>query len=249
MVNDKRKIKELSLNNIPMSEDSYEKVIEGIDVVVGTISRLLFPLRIFSYGFDKAQDFLLTKLPEKLKGVSTENLVSPDAKIVIPAINALILTNEETDTKLREMYANLIACCMNKERKDYAHPSFVFILQNMAPEEAVIMEYFKERSSIPIVDINLSGPWGIRTMLEFVTDLNYLPEFSDIFYRLPKHLTNLIRLGLLNVRYDHLFKDEVSYSKLCSFFDVQLKEDESFVYKKGIIELTQFGKDFLNSVR
>ena len=50
-----------------MSEDSYEKVIEGIDVVVGTISRLLFPLRIFSYGFDKAQDFLLTKLPEKLK--------------------------------------------------------------------------------------------------------------------------------------------------------------------------------------
>lgn len=99
MVNDKRKIKELSLNNIPMSEDSYEKVIEGIDVVVGTISRLLFPLRIFSYGFDKAQDFLLTKLPEKLKGVSTENLVSPDAKIVIPAINALILTNEETDTK------------------------------------------------------------------------------------------------------------------------------------------------------
>lgn len=48
MVNDKRKIKELSLNNIPMSEDSYEKVIEGIDVVVGTISRLLFPLRIFS---------------------------------------------------------------------------------------------------------------------------------------------------------------------------------------------------------
>ncbi|TDA86158.1 hypothetical protein E1J02_26145 [Phocaeicola dorei] len=72
MVNDKRKIKELSLNNIPMSEDSYEKVIEGIDVVVGTISRLLFPLRIFSYGFDKAQDFLLTKLPEKLKGVSTE---------------------------------------------------------------------------------------------------------------------------------------------------------------------------------
>lgn len=33
------------------------------------------------------------------------------------------------------------------------------------------------------------------------------------------------------------------------FFDVQLKEDESFVYKKGIIELTQFGKDFLNSVR
>lgn len=118
MVNDKRKIKELSLNNIPMSEDSYEKVIEGIDVVVGTISRLLFPLRIFSYGFDKAQDFLLTKLPEKLKGVSTENLVSPDAKIVIPAINALILTNEETDTKLREMYANLIACCMNKLNRE-----------------------------------------------------------------------------------------------------------------------------------
>ncbi|TDA86120.1 DUF4393 domain-containing protein [Phocaeicola dorei] len=55
-----------------------------------------------------------------------KNLVSPDAKIVIPAINALILTNEETDTKLREMYANLIACCMNKERKRLCSPFFCF---------------------------------------------------------------------------------------------------------------------------
>lgn len=249
MDNDKHKIKELSLNKIPMSEVSYDKVVEGVDLVVGTISRLLFPLRILSYGFDKAQDFLLTKLPEKLKGVPPENLVSPDAKIVIPAINALILTSDETDAKLREMYANLIACCMNKERKDYAHPSFVFILQNMAPEEALIMEYFKEQSSFPVVDINLSGPWGIKTMMDFVTELNFLSEFSDIEYNLPKFITNLIRLGLLNVRYDRLFKDEDKYSRLCSYISMPLPKDNNFVYRKGIIELTQFGVDFLNSVR
>lgn len=77
----------------------------------------------------------------------------------------------------------------------------------------------------------------------------WMQKLSKKLSEIGQDLKSLINTKEVFDPYDRLFKDEVSYSKLCSFFDVQLKEDESFVYKKGIIELTQFGKDFLNSVR
>ena len=45
----------------------------------------------------------------------------------------------EDDNPLTELYLNLLARAIDKERCDEAHPAFVTIIEQMSPDEAMVM--------------------------------------------------------------------------------------------------------------
>lgn len=54
--------------------------------------------------------------------------------VAIPAIQQISYSYDSDE--LRDMYANLLANFMDKERSDLVHPSFVEVIKQLNPDEA-----------------------------------------------------------------------------------------------------------------
>jgi hypothetical protein len=80
-------------------------------------------------------------LKPKADAIPEGKLTEPEPYVAIPAIQQLSYSfNSEV---LREMYANLLAASMNIDTKWDVHPSFVEIIKQLTPNEAVFLNYLK----------------------------------------------------------------------------------------------------------
>ena len=62
-------------------------------------------------------------LAQKLEHVGEEKIVTPEAYVAVPAIQAISYSMDSVE--LRNLYANLLAKSMNSDTKDSVLPSFV----------------------------------------------------------------------------------------------------------------------------
>jgi len=107
------------------------------------------PLKLINTLFQPLDIWLLNKeyniektkilLAERLQHVKPEELVSPEPHVAIPAIIALSYSMDSEE--LRNLYANLLSKAMVLGMKDKVHPSFVEIIKQLSPIDAIV---FKE---------------------------------------------------------------------------------------------------------
>ena len=114
---------------------------EGGKALVDTIKAFrLFtaPLQLLAV----AQDRLARYCEKARQLVPEERQVEAPASIALPAMSALRCI--EDDNPLTELYVNLLARAIDKERIGEAHPAFVKIIEQLSPDEALIMLQIKE---------------------------------------------------------------------------------------------------------
>lgn len=152
-------------------------------------------------------------LAKKLENVDPEKIVEPDAYVAVPAIQAISYSMNSEE--LRNLYANLLSKAMNSDTKDQVHPSFVEIIKQMSPTDALILKEIALAKSFPLVNLSINkytssnfGP--IQKLNNPIQNYTY-PNVTYISFASYESvlvsLDNLLRLKLTEERFSFNNKD------------------------------------------
>ncbi|MFN0158756.1 MAG: DUF4393 domain-containing protein [Bacteroidota bacterium] len=239
---------------VPIYQDvvqpAAQEVGKALQTVTKSIHVAIAPIAALVWGYEQIRDFVSTRVAEKLQHVPPENIQTPDATVVGPALEALKYAGSVES--LREMYANLLAASLDKSTASDAHPSFVDIIKSLSSDEAKIMRLFITSSSYPVVDVLARQNVG----------LVYRPAFSNFSFigreagcqlplRTPSYLDNLSRLGLLeipsgkSISGDNVYEPIETDPELASV-KAQIGEmpNTHVDFERKVVTITNFGRQF-----
>ena len=98
----------------------------------------------------EALDTVQKLVEEHLKLIPPENIIPPKANVVVPVLQNASLT-EEPD--LLKMYATVLANSMDKFMQSGIHPGFVDVIRQLSSDEAKILKYMNQHSTVPTVTL------------------------------------------------------------------------------------------------
>ncbi|MCY7800785.1 DUF4393 domain-containing protein [Bacillus haynesii] len=227
----------------------WSLVFEGFDFYVEKVNtKRTHSLQLFKEELEK-----------KVSSIPEENLVEPPLHIIGPTIEASKFYFESDE--LRSMFSNLIAASIDSETINKTHPAFVDCIKQLSPLDAKNLRLFKNKSSIlPIAKYKLLKEDGSGVTVQDNVFLSN-EEVQNIDLN-SASLTNLSRLGLVQITYDTSLTDINAYAQ---FDNEPIFKDLKYTYekgehrkfqnlsifdkvqlKKGIIELTPFGSNFID---
>ncbi|RDK82783.1 DUF4393 domain-containing protein [Marinirhabdus gelatinilytica] len=240
---------------VPVYQDTIQpaakEIGESLKIVSKTINMALAPIKALVWGYEKIEDFITTKVSEKLENVPKEKIITPATEIAGPTIEALKYSGHNTE--LRELYANLLASAMNKDSAHKAHPGYVEIIKNMTSDEALLLQIFKPNTIFPLVDLKSRDDGGFYMEYVHFSDLKTKVNLArpDL---LPTYIDNLCRLVILEIPHQVTFQDKSFYEKLeenleLNSHKLRIEEsDKKFEFDRKILRLTTFGKQFVENV-
>lgn len=241
---------------VPIYEDIVQPVAKQLGKSLETVGKLvnvaLAPVGLLVWGYDKCENFINTKVADRLKNVPPEEIITPKPNVAGPAIEALRYTGHEES--LSDMYASLLASAMDKRVASGAHPAFVEIIKQLTSDEAKLIKYLLDpNAAFPLVTVKASdqdgsgGSWNIATNVSLLGE-NASVELPDYA---PSYIDNLCRLGLIEIRENWSYSDPIHYAALESSAKVlalknlvELQYKKSFSLKRGAVHLTSLGKLF-----
>ncbi|MCM1044722.1 MAG: DUF4393 domain-containing protein [Candidatus Gastranaerophilales bacterium] len=147
-----------AIETVPdLYDDAFKPAVQEsgktLAIIPQAINAALVPLRqwIAEREYKLAETEKL--LAQKLEHVGEDKIVTPEAYVAVPAIQAISysMDNEE----LRNLYANLLAKAMNSDTKDQVHPAYVNIISQMTPLDAKILQFISNEpdKDMPIIDL------------------------------------------------------------------------------------------------
>lgn len=141
-------------------------------------------------------------LAAKLEGVPEDDLSTPRAAVVAPAIEALGYSLDEPS--LKEMYLNLLAAASTSARAADVHPSFVDTIRQLDSREATLLDRFLNRrvECARIVYNAMDG--RLRVVHEILIPMKQPPAGPPVANppELVEWIINWERLGLVRVDYE-----------------------------------------------
>ena len=178
---------------------------ETLSLIPRSINAALAPLRQWiaqkEYNVSETQKLL----SQKLKNVSPEKIVTPEAYVAVPALQALSYSMDNNE--LRNLFANLLAKSMNTETKSSVHPSFVEIIKQLSPTDAIIFVEISTVNFFPLVSLSVEkysadqlesnkiGQIKAPKERHSIPNISY---FQDIDYEVVLlSIDNLLRLRLI----------------------------------------------------
>lgn len=114
---------------------------KSLESVAKTSRFLLAPFTYLATQHDRWEK-RLEKVAEKVK---TENLIEGHPQIIIPTIEGLSLTYE--NSIISELFINLLANSIDNSKQDLAHPAFPNIIKQLSHDEAVILFLLKRKTT------------------------------------------------------------------------------------------------------
>lgn len=138
--------------------------------------------------------------------------------------------------QLKNMYANLLARAMLKSEQSKVHPSFVEIIKQLSPNDALLFKEIMEREYSPIIHLSVVQDIGNN-------DYHYNLNWKNNYNESNVSLSNLQRLGLIEIpnkkAYSlgdvyNIVRESKGYKKVCQelkekYPQNELHEDKSFV--------------------
>lgn len=211
-----------------------------------TINAALAPLR--QWIAQKEYNVAETKklLAQKLEKVEYDKIVSPESYVAVPAIQAIAYSMNSEE--LRNLYANLLAKSMYIDTKELVHPSFVEIIRQMSPIDALIFKTIMGRAVNPMINLIMKNEKGnFITIVTNVTDINIASQEL-----IGVSIDNLTKQNLLSVPDDGFYSDEKVYDSILQteFYEKQKNLNRrtvdgfEFTYTKKMINKTNLGSLF-----
>lgn len=148
---------------------------------------------------------------------------------------------------VRSHARDLLRRSRDVSERDTAHPAYLTIVRQLAPDELRILLLLLRGGPQPVVDIRQSG-LGAASSAPIAKGLSMVGPMAGLRHvqRVPSYLHNLERLGLLeNSR--EVLKDPVEYSVLEAQPDVlgHVHANRRAKVVRRSLRLTAFGEDFL----
>ncbi|NEU09782.1 DUF4393 domain-containing protein [Flavihumibacter sp. R14] len=222
-----------------------QQVGKALGTLAGVINVALSPLQAMVWGYERIGDWLAENLEEKLKGVSPDDIQTPNPAVAGPSLEALRFT--ANDVNLRELYANLIANAMNKNSSQLAHPGFVEIIKNLSTDEAIIFDFLASSIINPLVDVSIEldqdrGQHLLESNLMIIPP--ELDEKLDFRLNLSAAIVNLSRLGLIEIPSGMAYTKKSNYDTLKSQIMSRYNNRSDIIIEEKMLIMTDFGKQF-----
>jgi len=188
---------------VPIYQDGLQPAVKelgkGLHIASRCVTAALSPIAALVWGFDRIQEFVTTRVAEKLSAIPPENIVPPRPEVAGPALEALRYAGH--DENLRELFANLLATSMDASTAATAHPGFVEILKNLSPDEALVARFFARTHRIPILDVRAHFKEKPQEYETVITNFSHLGSFAGCKHLnlVQGYVDNLCRLQLLEI--------------------------------------------------
>lgn len=241
---------------IPVYQDvaqpAAQEVGKSLQIIAKTVNIALSPIKALVWSYEKLEQFINKEVSAKLENTSDANIQTPKANIAVPILQAL--TYSEDEPELQDLFANLLACSMDKGTSMYAHPSYVEAIKQMTPDEAKLMSFFSVNTTFPIITIKLVNKdnRGETDYARHVTLIGTLAK-CDNPNLIPVYIDNLIRLGFIKIPnmvsyldktlYSDLKKSEQVIEMIKSIYD----QDKRARIIEQTIAITDIGRNFIQT--
>lgn len=241
------------MSDMSIKEKAYDDVLNPalketgsiLSLIPKTIKATLLPLRKWIANKEFQYDELEKMLELKLQNLTPEKIVEPEPYVAVPALQSI--SYSMNNSELRELYANLLAKAMYSDTKDMVHPSFVDIIKQLSPNDALFFKHVHELDHCPLIDVYLRV--GInpesKTFTENYNQIDLLTEdIRDI------SIINLVRLGLLTIPASTQCADETLYESLIKKYESENDPNFDYLipyhfsYQKKCLMPTAFGDLF-----
>lgn len=225
-----------------------------------TLNTCLLPLAALNFAVDSARDYFnesfSSDLEAKAGAIAPENLTKPKASVAGPALQGLAFSHDEES--LRDLYLSLISSAMNMETADEVHPAFAEIIRQLSGDEALLLKVvLGVGGPLAIVEIRfrVKKSKGYHVLLNHLLPLSNSDTNEPIESPpLPSMVDNWIRLGLVTAVYDRKLEAPGRYDwaedrpELQRLRDQHPNEEASVVVAPGVLNATEFGKQFARVV-
>jgi hypothetical protein len=201
-VNDLAGLGELA--NSKLANKSYKDALQPFAQQLGKMGedvaktfRLVFaPFQVAAAYQDRLQSWI-ERLRDK---VPDERQVEPPPYIGGPVLSSLLFI--EDSNPLQDLYLNLLARAIDKDRQDEAHPAFVHILSQMSPDEAVLMAVIRDNTLRFRVTEAVINECPGETFFKLAEPLDISTSFLRCPGRIQVSMHHLKQLGLIDLVYD-----------------------------------------------
>lgn len=217
-----------------------------ISLLPKTINAALLPLRKWIINREyiyKETEILLQK---KLRNIEIEKIVEPESYIAVPALQAISYSMD--NETIRNLYANLLANSMNRDMKDSVHPSFVTIISQMSPIDAIIFKIIYESKTRPLITLYFELD-NNKGQDHHLYNLSWINSYDYIIVSVS--IDNLIRMGLIKIPTDKHYINDSNYNsvrendKYCEYYKKYSNISGGKVKEeRQVITITDFGELF-----
>jgi hypothetical protein len=246
---------------------AFEKALEKPAITFGTaINGLLLTVfaPLIKYNIKKETEIEAYKesILSQVSKIPKEKFIEPPLNIIGPAIEASKFYIDCAN--LKSMFSKLIASSMNIDTVELTHPSFIDVIKQLSPFDAIVLNELSNSLTHPIIsyrlDETVSTSFGIIgfTIIKNLVKIDCIN--STNFSSLPKSIDNLIRLGLIDVSYDSELSPFALYKSVTEHFynlvnpivekDFLTKDefkDRTLKVIHGALDFTNYGQDFINT--
>lgn len=217
-------------------------------LVFGGIGQMA-ALKRAKYSFEL--EHFKTELEEKLNAIPEEKRIEPNMHTICTALDSMRFCVEEKE--LRDMFATLIANSINTDKEAFVHPSFGEIIKQMTSLDAVIFKAMTKQTVLPVLRLKIV----YKSRGQGSLSRNLIWDDWNSIDRVAASLDNLTRLKLIDISYEEFYTDETRYDRLREkkhiakeFEKLQVfanKFQGKVDFDKGIIRITEFGKNFISA--
>lgn len=221
-------------------KDTLQEVSKiGVDAVK-TIRLALFPLQFAGM----LQDRLANYIKRSLQKVPLENRMSPIESVALQLCDKLRIQEEKSI--VTDMYINLLARSMDTKRLGEAHPAFIFIISQLAPDEALLIQQLSTSEPSAYMRHLKKGNDVIgKDERNKAIEAGNLPEtYKDKLSKMMARPEELMQPELLYTYIEHLVSlGIVSYTN--DPWNTDKVPNKALInYEFWFIELNPFGKLF-----
>ena len=182
---------------------------KALETIIGLGNTILWPVTLLNEKAKIALEKNLDSYREQLENIPEEDVTEIPPEIGVPVAEKLAYI---TDEELSQLYINLLAKASTVQTIDQAHPSFVNIIGNLSPDEAVLLKELKGVHDIPFLEARLvvKGKNQWNTLADLLTGLE-----SKLKLTYPSnivaYLSNFEGLGIIQIRRDIYVIEEGVY--------------------------------------
>lgn len=184
-----------------LAKPGAAQVGKALESVLGLGNTVLFPVALLNAKARHTLEANIEKYRKQLEDTSSEHIIPVVPEIGVPIMEKLAYVS---DDEISNLYITLLAKASDRRTTGVAHPSFVNIIGNLSPDEALIIKRLSQNSVVLFV----TGQWHFNSKNQWVgAGKEFLTGIEDeiqLVYpqNLETYLSNFIGLGLVDVRRD-----------------------------------------------
>lgn len=218
---------------------------------------VMYPMQKYNlYAKNKLKNYA-EDLQNKAKEIPEKNLVNPRVNILGPAMEGLKYNLDEK--YIKEMFTNILLSDMDNRKQNKVLPSYIEIIKQLSKEDAeflVLLKNFDENLcsiSLKVKEQNSEGYFPLDKYIIYGYNHNSISNSTTFNISKLNQLVidNLIMHRLIEQKYDVYYTSATSNEQYTTLFNqvknkYKLPSNQSLNYDKGLVRLTDFGKNFID---